>query len=283
MSSDKRSVKELFRSWRQGDAEAGGQMAQIFSDWYYAIATSRLGEKAAQAPIAAVSQRFAQGVVQITEARALVEWAHGLLDEELRGVAIQTPPPDERSQYTAKKRPKALLREARAALPKEVELLEVCYSQPDSAKVEQLATPFGGFPIGVLKARYTVKKWLVDNASVPFQVAPAEPILDWGPLPLYESQRMASDAERVSFEQWMLTDVTLCRDIAEFAHFSIALRDGLGADPEVMTAPPKEDLVARSGASNASKAAMGGVAVVGVGVVFVVLLVIVAVIALFVL
>ena len=45
-STDTRSTRELFRAWRSGDGEAGQVMAQRFADWYYAIATSRLGEAA---------------------------------------------------------------------------------------------------------------------------------------------------------------------------------------------------------------------------------------------
>ena len=59
------------------------------------------------------------------------------------------------------------------------------------------------------------------------EVAPDNPVLDRAPLPLYESGRMATEQEEVNFEHWMISDIDLCKDIAEFAHFSIALRGGL--------------------------------------------------------
>jgi hypothetical protein len=37
---------------------------------------------------------------------------------------------------------------------------------------------------------------------------------------------MGSDAEDGAFERWMLSDLSLCRDVAEFSPFALALRGG---------------------------------------------------------
>lgn len=230
-SSPAPSAIELFRAWRSGDAQAGHDMAQRFADWYYAIAVSRLGEARGRQPSDSARAAFGQGVVNVTEPRNLVGWAHGLIVEQVTAAGERATDGDEQTAYTGGSRPKALLRKARAALPAEVALLEACYSATayDEAEVERLAGPLGGNPLGILKARYAIKKWLRDQEEVPFNVAPDEPVLDRAPLPLYEANRMASRDEEGQFEQWMLTDIDLCRDIAEFASFSIALRGGLDA------------------------------------------------------
>ena len=33
-TTDNRSIKDLFRAWRSGDAASGQLMAQRFADWY---------------------------------------------------------------------------------------------------------------------------------------------------------------------------------------------------------------------------------------------------------
>jgi len=274
MTVDGRTTKDLFRAWRSGDAEAGQQMAQRFADWYYAIATSRLGEERGREPCQQACDRFAQGIVEVTESRALVDWAYGIIEAEVKGE--RTADGDESNAYTAHKHPKALLRDARKALPEEVQLLVDVYSGSASdAEIAEQAKPLGGMPIGVLKARYRVKQWLRDQRGVPFEVAPDDPVLDRAPLPLYESGCMRSEKEEANFEKWMLTDLDLCRDIAEFAHFAIALRGGLGADAPagasiVPAAPETAAQVPESAA--ASKAALGGVALLGGGLVVLLLL-----------
>ena len=148
--TDTRTTKELFRQWRSGDPEAGQIMAQRFADWYYAIATSRLGESLGRDPCQKACERFGEGVVNVTDVRALVKWAHGLIDEEVKNVrAERVEDGDEASAYTANKSPKTLLVRARSALPQEVELVETCYRRavPDE-EIEKLAEPLGGMPLG---------------------------------------------------------------------------------------------------------------------------------------
>ena len=225
---DTRNTTQLFNDWRQGDANAGQAMAQRFADWYYAITTSRLGENKGQGPCNTACELFGEGIVNVTEARTLVPWAHEIVLAELENAGMRTMDGDDPSAYTGGQPPKDLLCRAREALPAEVRLLEATYGRKASNhEVEQLAAPLGGSPLGVLKARYRVKQWLRDNGDVPFEVAPTSPNLDRAPLPLYESGRMATDAEEANFEQWMISDINLCKDIAEFAPFSIALRGGL--------------------------------------------------------
>ena len=175
--TERRTTRQLFKEWRSGDAQAGQLMAQQVADWYYAIATSRLGEKRGRKPCDAACVAFGQGVVDITESRKLVPWAHSLIVEQLKGAGMRASDGDEPSAYTARNRPKPLLVDAREALPDEVALLEVVYgADADRSSIDDMAEPLGGNPLGILKARYAVKRWLRDNRSVPFEVAPKEPV-----------------------------------------------------------------------------------------------------------
>ena len=256
MAGDTRTAQVLFREWRGGDAEAGGIMAQRFADWYYAISTSRLGETRGREPCETSCTRFGEGIVNVTDGRELITWAHGIVLAELEKAGNRTRDGDEANAYTANQSPKALLVNARGALAGEIQLLEATYSGSASPEeIDKLAAPLGGNPLGVLRARYRVKQWLRDNAGVPFEVAPDNPILDRAPLPLYESARMATAEEEASFEHWMISDINLCKDIAEFAHFSIALRGGLPTEAEVAAAPPKKKA---GGGSTAAAADSGG-------------------------
>ena len=235
--SDTRTTKVLYREWRGGDAEAGQFMAQRFADWYYAICTSRLGESRGRVPCETSCAKFGDGIVRVAEARELIPWAHSVVVAELEAAGSRATDGDEPNAYTGNQKPKMLLAKARRALSAEVALLEAVYGGNASpAEIEQRAAPLGGNPLGVLKARYALKRWLRDNAQVPFEVAPEQPVLDRAPLPLYESDRMASKEEEASFEHWMISDIDLCKDIAEFAHFSIALRGGLPSEAEVAAA-----------------------------------------------
>lgn len=247
-ANERRNTRQLFKDWRSGDGQAGQLMAQQVADWYYAIATSRLGERRGRAPCDAACAAFGTGIVEVTESRKLIPWAHSLIVEELKSTGeARATDGDDPSAYTGSQRPKALLLAARSKLPKEIELLEVVYgADADRSRIEALAEPLGGNPLGILKARYAIKRWLRDHRNVPFEVAPDEPVLDRAPLPLYEADRMASSAEEAQFEQWMLTDIDLCKDIAEFAHFSIALRGGL---------PSQEQMDAKEAAAIAAKRA----------------------------
>lgn len=243
--TDNRSTKQLFNDWRKGDAQAGQLMAQRFADWYYAITTSRLGEDRGRAPCDAACQRFGEGIVAVTDSKALVGWAHDIVLEELARAGSRAMDGDDPNAYTGDQAPKELLLRAREALAAEVRLLEASYGGAASKdEVDALAGPLGGNPLGILKARYRVKQWLRDNEGVPFEVAPEDPVLDRAPLPLYESGRMATPQEEVGFEQWMISDLDLCRDIAEFAHFAIALRGGLpsGDAPSRDRGPSTEEL-----------------------------------------
>ena len=103
---------------------------------------------------------------------------------------------------------------------------------------------------GSSRARYRVKQWMRDHKRVPFEVAPEDPIIDRAPLPLYESGHMATDQEEANFEQWMISDLDLCKDIAEFAHFSIALRGGLPSEAEFERAQSRPANVGPSSSAN---------------------------------
>lgn len=284
--TDTRSTKELFRAWRSGDGQAGQTMAQRFADWYYAIATSRLGEERGREPCETACAKFGDGIVNVTESRALVSWAHDLVKEELARAGNRATDGNEPNAYTGNQPPKTLLMRAREALPDEIELMEVTYKgEASKDEIEKLAAPLGGNPLGVLKARYRVKQWLRDNQGVPFEVAPDKPVLDRAPLPLYESGRMATPEEEVNFEHWMISDIDLCKDIAEFAHFSIALRGGLDsvqAFQSQQAAPvASEDDAPVAGPGAGAVAAAGGMALVAGGVAVVVVIIIIVAVVMF--
>jgi hypothetical protein len=249
--TDTRSTRQLFNEWRKGDGQAGQAMAQRFADWYYAITTSRLGESRGRAPCDAACARFGEGIVQVTDAKALIGWAHDIVLKELETTGTRATDGDEPNAYTGDKHPKELLLQARGELPQEVELLELVYrGRSSKEEIDARAAPLGGNPLGTLKARYRVKQWLRDHEGVPFEVAPDNPVLDRAPLPLYESGRMATPQEEMHFEQWMISDIDLCRDIAEFAHFAIALRGGLpkpGQRGMVARAEAQDELESRPG------------------------------------
>lgn len=240
--TDKRSTKDLFKAWRSGDGAAGQLMAQRVADWYYAIAVSRLGEARGSGPCDTACARFGDGIVQVSESRALVQWAHDIiLSEVSRGGGVARDG-DEPNAYTNKKSPKSLLARAREAMPTEIGLMEKVYGgEANENDVD---------PIEVLTARYSVKRWLHANAGVPFAVVPVEPILDRAPLPQYESAHMSEDVA-ASFEQWMLSDYDLCRDIAEFATYAVALRGGIGnARPASAGRTASRPAAAASGSSS---------------------------------
>ena len=81
MSDNQPTVIQLFRKWRSGDESAGQEMAQKFSDWYYAISTIRVPGQEGRPPMEAACQSFAQGIITVTRPRALVD-CHDLLERE---------------------------------------------------------------------------------------------------------------------------------------------------------------------------------------------------------
>lgn len=238
---------QLYRLWRGGDAQAGQLMAQRFSDWYYAVTASRLGDVHGRVPLQRSCTRFQQGIVSVSKEAELVDWAHGILAEELRTAGGRIPGGDFANQLTQGRPPGELLAGARAALPADqVRLLAHAYdSSFPLAELTREAETMGGMPLSVLKARYALKAWLRQNAGVQFSEVPADPNLDYAPLPLYEAGRMASAAEETNFEKWLLSNMALCKDIAEFGVFALALRGGAFRDEEskraetAATTPPK--------------------------------------------
>lgn len=222
------STQQLFNLWRQGDAHAGQAMAQRFSDWYYAVSASRLGDTNGRGPLQRACVRFQQGILSVSSPGDLVEWAHGLIAEEVGVAGGRIPGGDFPCALTQERSPSDLLHEAARALPPaETRLLAQAYDADVSLdEVKKQAEAQGGYPLAVLRARYAVKRALRDGASVPFSVVPESPNLDAAPLPLYEAGRMTNPAEENGFEKWMLSDMTLCKDIAEFGVFAQALRAG---------------------------------------------------------
>jgi hypothetical protein len=216
--AERSSTENLFNHWRRGDAEAGKAMAQRFTDWYYAIAVCRMGEADADGPFRSACSSFSRGVVKVTDSRRLQGWAHGIARKQLHD---HTPggwvkDADLPNAFTRKQSPKATLSWARSHLPEQMQLLESVY------RGEPCDTPRA-----VLTARYELKRWLRDHAKAPFKVVPTDPDPDRTPLPFYESNTMTFAGAELNFELYMLNEEEVCQDIAEFAHYAIALRGGL--------------------------------------------------------
>ena len=223
---------QLFRQWRSGDAEAGQAMAQRFADWYYAIAISRLGEQRGTEPCRASCQKFGDGIVQVADPKVLIPWAHKLLQDELAAAGDPATDGDEPGAYTGHQHPKELLATVRHSLPGQLAALEQCYhaKKPNAQ------------PLKLLQARYEVKRWLKANAQIPFKVAPESPNPDRAPITHYESGLLEGTRSQLKFERWMLTDIDMCQDIAEFAPFAVALRGGLPPVSYATSTPPATPL-----------------------------------------
>ncbi|MFZ5479173.1 MAG: hypothetical protein ACOZNI_20585 [Myxococcota bacterium] len=259
--SDLRSTspQQLFKQWRSGDANAGAAMAQRFSDWYYAITASRLGDAHGRQPLQRACTRFQQGIVTVTNPSELADWAHGLLMEEIGQAGSRIGGGDFANALTGGKSPTQLLQEARAALPDaQVRLLANAYDvRTPLDEVTREADGMGGYPLAVLQARHALKKWLRDQGGIAFTEVPDQPNLDCAPLPLYEAGRMTSPQEEAGFEKWMLSDMSLCKDIAEFGVFALALRAGafrLGAGKAA--AAPQPAAAAPPAAEPSTRASM---------------------------
>lgn len=240
------STQDLFSRWKKGDADAGQDMAQRFSDWYFAVSAARHGEVRSRPALERACQLFAQGIAQVTNESELEEWAHGILGEELAQLE-DSKGVDEPSRLTGQRLPSRLLN--RAVSEARCPLLPVLAMAYDSAvsteALERACEEGGGYPLAILKARYELKEWLGSQEAIPFQIQPDEVVLDHLPLALYEAGRL-EEAEAKSFERWFLNDVRLRKDVAEFSAFSQSLRTGVLA-----ALVPKES--AKSSSKSASR------------------------------
>lgn len=234
------TVQQLFKRWRGGDAEAGTAMAQKFTDWYYAITAARLGDQLGREPLQRACGAFAEGIVGVSRSAELVDWAHGLIETELKQVGGRTPGGDFPNALTANQSPAQLLQDARKGLSADhAELLDAAYGGKVTLDdLIALSERHNGWPHAVLEARYALKAELKKRARINFDVVPVQPDLDRAPLPLYEAARMANEGEDASFEKWLISDIDLCRDVAEFATFAHALRAGAFAGPHPSAAAP---------------------------------------------
>jgi hypothetical protein len=237
------SVQHLFRQWRGGDAEAGKVMAQKFSDWYYAVMTVRVADGSGREPLERACQGFAQGIVTVTRPSALVDWAHGLLEVQLQSIGrgLEAGPcsgGDYPNALTKKLSPTQLIQAAAQSMdPAQLRLLAHAFDRATPIEtLEQIGDEMGGLPFAMLDARYALKRKIHSSAEIPFAVVPNESDMDRAPISLYEAGRLASADEVCSLEKWLLSDIDLCKDIAEFSAFVHALRGGalsahLGTQP----------------------------------------------------
>lgn len=238
------TVQQLFKRWRgTADAQAGAEMAQRFSDWYYAITTARLGAEQGHGPLQRACQKFAEGITQVARSGDLVEWAHDIVNREVNEAGGRIAGGDFPNGLTGGRSPTELLAEARDQLPaRQVELLALAYdASVDLDTLTQQAEEAGGMPFALLEARYAVKRWLRDHAGVAFEVVPGHPDLDRAPIPLYEAGRMQEN-EEACFERWLIEDLDLCKDIAEFATFAHALRKGAFRGREASSPAPRRSI-----------------------------------------
>ncbi len=221
-------VLSLYRSWRAGDAPAGQEMAQRFSDWYYAISVCHLGDQEGREPLEQACERFAAEIANVRSSGQLMDWSHAIIKEEIQRSGSRSPGGDFPSNLTNGRSPAAILASVGDALTDEqIRLLEHNYDETyPRGLLKAEADRAGGFPISILQARYALKRWLRNSQGIPFQVTPARINPDFAPLPLYESGRLGSHEETTRFERWMINHASLCHDIAEFAPFSLAIRGG---------------------------------------------------------
>ncbi|MEC8424709.1 MAG: hypothetical protein VX000_13085, partial [Myxococcota bacterium] len=202
MPQTEASVEDLFKKWRSGDGEAGQAMAQKFTDWYYAVSASRLGDLQGRGPLQQACASFAQGITTVTRAPDLVDWAHEIIKREVDGAGGRIGGGDFPNALTGHRSPTELLEQIRGQIdPEQVMLLHATYA-PDAslAALTAMAEAQGGWPQAVLDARYATKRALRDTARVNFAIVPDEPVLDRAPLPLYEAARLASRDEDAAFE-----------------------------------------------------------------------------------
>ncbi len=236
-NQDTTSLPDLFKQWRGGDGNAGQEMARRFSDWYYAITVSRLGENEGRDPLQRSCDRFAREIVKLNSASQLMDWAQGIIRRELEQAGNRISGGDFPNALTDRRSPTELLQSAWSELPRQqLVLLDHAYNVDyDLDTLVEEAEEAGGFPIALLRARLSLKRWLRDARGVPLAVVPDEPNLDCAPMPIYEAGRMTAENEEARFERWMLSRFELCRDVAEFAVFSLAMRSGALHD-----APPPD-------------------------------------------
>lgn len=239
-SGSTNDVKALFKAWRGGDATSGQQMAQRFSDWYYAITAVRLGDQAGRAPLERSCQAFAKGIMTVTRTSELIDWSYSLVVREIQVAGGRTPGGDFPNALTGGRAPSALIVGAAQSLAADRrKLLDMCYDANVAIDVLTAeAERQGGMPLALLQARYELKRALRDKQGVALSVVPDSPDLDRAPLPMYESNRMGSADEEGYFEKWLITDLDLCQDVAEFATFTHALRAGALRAGNQAASPP---------------------------------------------
>jgi len=241
------SPQDLFKLWQNGDGAAGQSMAQRFTDWYYAVTSVQLGEASGRQPLERACATFAQGITTVTRSSELVDWAHGIVAREIRQAGGRSAGGDFPNALTSNRSPTELLERAKNSLTStQAQLLAATFD--DSVPLSDLidmSEQHGGWPHAILDARYVLKRAIRDGEGVNFSVVPESPDLDRAPMPLYEAARMSSGDEEAFFEKWLLSDLDLCRDVAEFAVFGHALRAGAFKPPASAPEPaPGPDPVA---------------------------------------
>jgi len=177
----------------------------------------------------------------------LVDWAHDLLERELAaaGYSLDTKTntgSDNPNAMTRNRSPQELLQTVAPQI--DGDLLRVLALAYDPSvpltTVDDAAEALGGTPFAMLQARYAIKRALRSGQDVPFAVAPDVADMDRAPISLYEAHRLASGREMAELEKWLLSDIELCKDIAEFSAFVHALRGGALTEYAVAPPPPAQ-------------------------------------------
>lgn len=235
--AQQQDVTVLFKQWRAGDPDAGVTMAQRFTDWYYTIAVMWLGESNARPALEAACQIFAQRIMDVENQEELLDFAHNIIFEQLNQAGGRAPGSDVPSPLTNNRTPSSLIVEASSQLSAEqIRILHQTYTgQGDPLQIDPQ------MPVAALEARQALKSRL-QASGISFGTMNSLNEPDQAPLPLYEAHRLRTDDENWLFEQWLLSDIDLCKELTEFAPFSSALRAGALANarssvPE--TAPSK--------------------------------------------
>jgi len=242
-SASTQRTSTLFQQWRRGNANAGKAMAQRFTDWFYTLSVLRHGEKEGDAGFRTACEQFSQNIGKVADVRQLHAWAHDLASKHIL-VSSAPKKGDAPNAYTGEKSPSALLRSSSDALQSDLDLLLRLFHQGDR-NIDA---------IRAYNARLRVKAWLRDHAGIPFKVVPSKADPDLAPVPYYEASALDGRTTK-AFELFLLEEPVLCRDLAEFAAYTHALRAGLPSSAPALQMPTAQPPASANRAPEAAAAA----------------------------
>ena len=225
-------IEKLFINWYNNeDPEAASKMVYRFELWFDSLSLFYLGENSQKQQIyKKICQTFSSNIKQIRKPKELVPFAHDILHKTLPKEILTEK--DYTSSMLNERSAGDLIKEVWGNLsPSEQSILLQNYQS--SEPVSNLYK--------LLSARASLKR-LLQQVGINFMILEQNPDPDLIPLPLFEAGKLKSKDEERYFEYWLLNVESVCRDIAEFAPFTQALKlENFGAKP---VKPTKETVVA---------------------------------------